>query len=162
MQHPSCLRHADSAELTRLQVLIGGSLFHLVPDVTKDSSEDFKQVLIGTILVVISLMVGLDSFVELQSHNKVQPAILPHNAPQDGVDHFVSVAPSSQIADGPVDGLSPAPLQPQQQQQKLSYPALLQQPGVMVNLIGEAVHNLTDGIAIATAFSLSWESGVPH
>jgi zinc transporter ZupT len=160
VRHPSCLLHANTTELTGHQVLIGGSLFHLLPDITEGSNEEFKQVLIGIILIVISLMVGLDSFVELQSSNKVQPAIMSLTAPDDGVDRFVSVAPSSQSADGPADGFSPHHLQPQQHQQKLSYPDLLQQPGVMVNLIGEAVHNLTDGIAIATAFSLSWESGL--
>jgi zinc transporter ZupT len=50
------------------------------------------------------------------------------------------------------------------QLQQLSYLTLLRQTDVFTNLAGEAIHNLTDGIAIATAFTLSWETGilVPH
>ena len=46
------------------------------------------------------------------------------------------------------------------QLQQLSYLTLLRQTDVFTNLVGEAIHNLTDGIAIATAFTLSWETGI--
>lgn len=43
---------------------------------------------------------------------------------------------------------------------QMSYSVLLQQPDVLVSVLGEAIHNLNDGIAIATAFTLSWETGI--
>jgi zinc transporter ZupT len=46
------------------------------------------------------------------------------------------------------------------QLQQLSYLTLLRQTDIFTNLAGEAIHNLNDGIAIATAFTLSWETGI--
>ena len=140
-------------------MLIGGSLFHLLPDIAENSSEEFNRGLTCIVLVVISVMVMLESFAELKSNRATQSKNQVHSAAElQNVSHnedpayAVSIAPSSEAAKKQPD--SPQP------QHQLSYAALLQQPDVLVNLMGEALHNLCDGIAIAAAFTLSWESGI--
>lgn len=104
-------------------------------------------------------MVMLESFAELngkranESKNQVHStAELQNVSRNEDPSYAVSIAPSSEANKKQPD--SPQP------QDQLSYSALLQQPDVLVNLMGEALHNLCDGIAIAAAFTLSWESGI--
>jgi zinc transporter ZupT len=155
-----------STKVTRQQVLIGGTLFHLLPDIAEGSSDQLNQGLTSIVLIVISLMVTMDAVFEFSHrknnesnkvspntelptvsnvHNAVAPAEFPipiRNASSD----------SSHTANRATDGSL--------QLQPLSYSALLKQPDVATNLLGEALHNLNDGIAIAAAFSLSWASGM--
>ncbi len=58
-----------STKVTQQQVLIGGTLFHLLPDIAEGSTDQLNQVLTSVVLIVISLMVTLDAVFEL-SHRK--------------------------------------------------------------------------------------------
>jgi zinc transporter ZupT len=115
-------------------------------------------------------MIMMDAIVELshkksndsnnESPKKVNPNIEVSKAsdinqvlPADFPIPFEN-ALSSQSAIHATDSCPPQP-------QPLSYSALLLKPDVATNLMGEALHNFNDGIAIATAFSLSWQSGMP-
>jgi zinc transporter ZupT len=140
--------------LKQKQVLIGGTLFHLLPDIAEGSSTELNQGLTSIVLIVVSLMVMLDSMVELKNANKTdakQPAAneLQSVSPVASPSYAVAIKPSSDTAGN----------MPDDPRHKMSYSVLLQQPDVLVNLMGEALHNLNDGIAIATAFTLSWETG---
>lgn len=142
-----------------LQVLISGSLFHLLPDIAEGSSIELNRGLTSIVLIVISLMVVIDSVANIkrtkndESSSKVHAEVEVQKVPNAGEPAYaVAITPSPEAAKEHRQNVP--------QQHYLSYLALLQQPDVMVNLIGEALHNLNDGIAIATAFTLSWKSGI--
>ena len=142
-----------------LQVLISGSLFHLLPDIAEGSSTELNRGLTSIVLIVISLMVVIDSVANMkrtkndESSSKVHAEVEVQKVPNAGDPSYaVAITPSPEAAKEHRQNVP--------QQHHFSYLALLQQPDVMVNLIGEALHNLNDGIAIATAFTLSWKSGI--
>jgi zinc transporter ZupT len=114
-------------------------------------------------------MIMMDAFVELshkmsndshhESQKKVNPNIEVSKA--SNINNTVAqkefpISVENTVSSKPTIHAADNCLQPQ----PLSYAALLQKPDVATNLMGEALHNLNDGIAIATAFSLSWESGM--
>lgn len=155
-----------STKVTQQQVLIGGTLFHLLPDIAEGSTDQLNQVLTSVVMIVISLMVTMDAVFELSHRknnesNKVNPNTeLPtvsnvHNAVAPA-EFPIPIKSASSDSSHTVNRKTDGSLQ----LQPLSYSALLKQPDVATNLLGEALHNLNDGIAIATAFSLSWASGM--
>ena len=146
-------------------MLIGGTLFHLLPDIAEGSSEELNQGLTSIVLITISLMVVLDSVVEFnfksikkEAHVAPVAAVIELQSaskvgPTASATYSVAIAPS-------VEATNKKPDVSDVQLQQLSYLTLLRQTDVFTNLVGEAIHNLTDGIAIATAFTLSWETGI--
>jgi zinc transporter ZupT len=135
-------------------VLIGGSLFHLLPNIADGSSKELNRGLTSIVLVVISAMVVLDAVFELNGKKSdiKEPVSndLQSVSPVPNPSYAVAIKPASNTTNK----------LPEDQDQRMSYFVLLQQPDVLVNLMGEALHNLNDGIAIATAFTLSWETGI--
>lgn len=146
-------------------MLIGGTLFHLLPDIAEGSSEELNQGLTSIVLITISLMVVLDSIVEFNFKSvKKEAHVAPVAAeielrsasqagPTASSSYSVAIAPSMEATNKKPDASDV-------QLQQLSYLTLLRQTDVFTNLAGEAIHNLTDGIAISTAFTLSWETGI--
>jgi zinc transporter ZupT len=107
-------------------------------------------------MVTIDAIYGSQQGSKIQTNSKMNSEIELPNVANNVTDHSVSVenAPPSQRAVQKTDDA--------QQLQRLTYQALLSNPDVIANLIGEALHNLNDGIAIATAFTVSWKSGTTN
>ena len=152
---------------------MGDTLFHLLPQVSSNSSKSMNLLTTSIVLITIAVMLLIDSALHVRSqvNNQVQSAAAaPQPLDAKGGDlEMQRVAaganePSSAIADPSVPSAAAAAiacLPPSAKPPRMSLLELLKQPEIIVNLTGEALHNFTDGIAIAAAFSLSWTTGAP-
>ena len=152
---------------------MGDTLFHLLPQVSSNSSKSMNLLTTSIVLITIAVMLLIDSALHVRSqvNNQVQSAAAaPQPLDAKGGDlEMQKVAaganePSSAIADPSVPSSAAAAiacLPPSAKPRRMSLLELLKQPEIIVNLTGEALHNFTDGIAIAAAFSLSWTTGAP-
>jgi zinc transporter ZupT len=138
-----------------------------LPDIAEGSSSELNRGLTSIILVVISVLFMIDSHASMKHRDKQKSSSKVHS--ESEVQKHSSAAdpgmPEYAVAISPSGDVTKKHQHPSVQQHHLSYSALLQLPEVLSNLLGEALHNLNDGIAIATAFTLSWASGgtrAPH
>jgi zinc transporter ZupT len=134
---------------------MGSTMFHLLPHIAEGSSHEQNQLLTSIVLITISLMILIDCFIASKSQSVNQSCNKVHSGVELQSDNVPQhVVPIEKASDSEASKADSSP-----SSTCMTYAELLRKPDVMVNLMGEALHNLNDGIAIATAFSLSWQSG---
>jgi len=147
---------------------MGDALFHILPLVSAEASKSMNTLTTSIVLITIAVMLCIDAALHVRSqvNNQVlDAAAAPPQLDAKGsndleMQQVATNEPSKAVAHAPSQSSATAAyLPPFVKQPHMSLRALLKQPEIIVNLTGEALHNFTDGIAIAAAFSLSWTTG---